>query len=406
MAGGGTAIMCDVARPCCTSSCPRPKSSASPKRCCSVFARFGDYQHKQRNRMKFMIRTLGWDALARGIRARARRVPPARRRADARHRPAGSRGAARLGARERRRRPGTIASRVAAATVDGPGHHAGDRAGVPRRATRRTRGGARRTSGRRSSSASRWRRRRVPLGDLTSEQMRVLGELARRVRRRHACASRRIRTWCSAGSTRRDVRRALSAARGRGPRARGGRDDRRRRRAARAPSRAASRSRSRAASAGCSRSSCARGRISSRRPTARASRSAAARTAAVSITSRRSGSRGACAASAAARCRSTSSWSAAAWRWRRGVRAARGQDSGAPDSRSRRAADRALCARARSRARSAPAFFGRVDLRVVKQCAARPGAVHGRRCRSRRTSSISPKKRRSRRRCMEGECSA
>jgi sulfite reductase beta subunit-like hemoprotein len=26
-----------------------------------VFARFGDYQHKQRNRMKFLIKTLGWD---------------------------------------------------------------------------------------------------------------------------------------------------------------------------------------------------------------------------------------------------------------------------------------------------------------------------------------------------------
>ena len=25
-----------------------------------VFARLGDYQHKQRNRMKFMIKTLGW----------------------------------------------------------------------------------------------------------------------------------------------------------------------------------------------------------------------------------------------------------------------------------------------------------------------------------------------------------
>ena len=25
-----------------------------------VFQRLGDYQHKQRNRMKFMIKTLGW----------------------------------------------------------------------------------------------------------------------------------------------------------------------------------------------------------------------------------------------------------------------------------------------------------------------------------------------------------
>ena len=27
-----------------------------------VFHRFGDYEHRQRNRMKFMIKALGWDA--------------------------------------------------------------------------------------------------------------------------------------------------------------------------------------------------------------------------------------------------------------------------------------------------------------------------------------------------------
>ena len=33
-----------------------------------VFHRLGDYKHKQRNRMKFLIRELGWDAVARGVR--------------------------------------------------------------------------------------------------------------------------------------------------------------------------------------------------------------------------------------------------------------------------------------------------------------------------------------------------
>ena len=41
----------------------------------SVFHGLGDYKHKQRNRIKFMIRELGWTRFRRGIRSRAAAVP-------------------------------------------------------------------------------------------------------------------------------------------------------------------------------------------------------------------------------------------------------------------------------------------------------------------------------------------
>ena len=50
-------------RACCTSFCRRRRSSACAEavlRVCSQ--QLGDYQHKQRNRMKFMIKELGWIA--------------------------------------------------------------------------------------------------------------------------------------------------------------------------------------------------------------------------------------------------------------------------------------------------------------------------------------------------------
>ena len=49
-----------------------------------VFHRLGDYKHKQRNRMKFLIKQLGLGRVARGVRAGARRVPARGRRARCR----------------------------------------------------------------------------------------------------------------------------------------------------------------------------------------------------------------------------------------------------------------------------------------------------------------------------------
>ncbi len=61
MAGGGTAIMCKSA-----GIIHEFLAASEILRVCEavlrVFKEHGDYQHKQRNRMKFMIKELGWDA--------------------------------------------------------------------------------------------------------------------------------------------------------------------------------------------------------------------------------------------------------------------------------------------------------------------------------------------------------
>ena len=149
-----------------------------------VFKQLGDYEHKQRNRMKFMIKTLGWDrwtaeydrelAACRG-RGRCRSLeidPPAVEAAPA-------------WTRDEAPSPSLIASRVAAV--------AADRARASRRRSSRSIMPG-------DEAYARWRATNVrpqkqfgyviatatvPLGDLTSEQMRVIGELARRLQRRH-----------------------------------------------------------------------------------------------------------------------------------------------------------------------------------------------------------------------------
>ena len=152
-AGGGTAIMCKSAG-VLHEFLPASEIFRVAEAVLRVFQQLGDYKHKQRNRMKFMIKTLGWDALARGVRPRAGRVPAERRGADCSRsirRPSKRR---RTGRTDAAPSPSLIASRVAAAQPIGPGHHADARARLSCRATRRTRAGARPTCGRRSSSAT------------------------------------------------------------------------------------------------------------------------------------------------------------------------------------------------------------------------------------------------------------
>ncbi len=142
-----------------------------------VFQRLGDYKHKQRNRMKFMIKELGWDrwkaeydralACVRGRRrCRSSTIdPPVAEAAPA-------------WTRDEAPSPNLIASRVAAAPPDGPGitptlvpvYMPGDEAYARWRATNVR---PQKQFGYVIATAT------VPLGDLTSEQMRVLGELAR-----------------------------------------------------------------------------------------------------------------------------------------------------------------------------------------------------------------------------------
>ena len=176
-AGGGTAILCKTGA-VLHEFLPASEIFRVAEAVLRVFHRLGDYKHKQRNRMKFMIRELGWTAVARGIRPRADRLPPERRGADARDRSAGRPSRSRTGRSRPRRRSATIAARVTRRRVKG-------RASC-RRSCRCCRPG--------DEAYARWRATNVrpqkqfgfvmaiatvPLGDLTSEQMRVLGELAR-----------------------------------------------------------------------------------------------------------------------------------------------------------------------------------------------------------------------------------
>ena len=146
-----------------------------------VFHGLGDYKHKQRNRMKFLIQELGFDAWqaefetrARGVRGdgrrraavRSRRSRPSRRAPDGRAPP-----------RRRRRRRRARAPRRGASR--GPGLRPG-RGPRCRSSDDDLRAlGARRTCARRSRRATRSvDGHACPLGDLTGAQLRLLGDLA------------------------------------------------------------------------------------------------------------------------------------------------------------------------------------------------------------------------------------
>jgi sulfite reductase beta subunit-like hemoprotein len=176
IAGGGTSIM-PTSAAVLHEFLPASELFRVAEAVLTVFAKFGDYQHKQRNRMKFMIRSLGWarwrdeyDRALANCRLRGA-VPtleinpsPSEARPDwepdsspsARH----------------------VASRVSAGRVTGPGLTP---VIVP-------------IINSSDDAYSRWRTTNVrpqkqfgfaiatatvPLGDLSSAQMRVLGELAR-----------------------------------------------------------------------------------------------------------------------------------------------------------------------------------------------------------------------------------
>jgi sulfite reductase (NADPH) hemoprotein beta-component len=59
--GGGTAILCRSGA-LLAEFLPAGRILAQAEAILRVFARLGDYEHKQRNRMKFLIREIGWDA--------------------------------------------------------------------------------------------------------------------------------------------------------------------------------------------------------------------------------------------------------------------------------------------------------------------------------------------------------
>ncbi len=186
-----------------------------------VFHRLGDYKHKQRNRLKFLVKSLGWDGFraefeqgARGIARRRRRraaVRSATRRRSRTRRRRCVRALERC--RSRRSRP-----RAPPTTVIGPGI-------VPQVEPRLTV---------QSEEFVDWSRTNVRpqkqagfaivivttvLGDLTSAQMRLLGELAAGRSATAPFASPRIRTSCSAGCAPRTSSRSTAVSRRPGCRA-------------------------------------------------------------------------------------------------------------------------------------------------------------------------------------------
>ena len=175
-AGGGTAIMCKDAG-LLHEWLPATEILRVAEGVLKVFHRLGDRQHKQRNRMKFLIKELGWDRWREeydrefaeaGNSGRVPQLviePPTTEPA-----PDWQRSSAPS--------PSIVAARVAAATPIGPGITP---TLVPVYAPR-------------DEAYARWRATNVrpqkqfgylvatatiPLGDLTSEQMRVVAELAR-----------------------------------------------------------------------------------------------------------------------------------------------------------------------------------------------------------------------------------
>jgi sulfite reductase beta subunit-like hemoprotein len=175
-AGGGTAIMTRSAG-LLHEFLPASEILRAAEAVLRVFKRFGDYEHKQRNRMKFMIRELGWarfrDEYEKALTACRLRgeaptleidPPAAEVKPD--------------GAGDSSPSVGHVASRVSAGRVSGPGLtptvipllHAGDDQFARWRITNVR---PQKQFGFAIVVAS------VPLGDLTSEQMRIVGELAR-----------------------------------------------------------------------------------------------------------------------------------------------------------------------------------------------------------------------------------
>src|SRR3954467_5025256 len=175
-AGGGTAIMTTSAG-LLHEFLPASEILRVAEAVLRVFQRLGDYEHKQRNRMKFMIKTLGW---TRWREEYDRELTACRLRGQVPtleiEPPAGE--VRPEWVKDSSPSVGHVASRVAGGRVSGPGItpvivpllQNGDEAYARWRATNIR---PQQQFGYVLAVAT------VPLGDLSSDQMRVIGELAR-----------------------------------------------------------------------------------------------------------------------------------------------------------------------------------------------------------------------------------
>ena len=175
--GGGTAILCTSGHEL-FEFLPAAEILVVAEAILRVFQRLGDYQHKQRNRMKFLIRELGWDAWRAEF---DRELAEARADAGAPALPFDADASPVEEAPDwiRPRPPALLdtAARAASAEVRGPGVTPEVRRVLPvlnQDYTRWTRTNVRpqRQPGYALVTVT------VPLGDLTGAQLRILGELA------------------------------------------------------------------------------------------------------------------------------------------------------------------------------------------------------------------------------------
>jgi sulfite reductase beta subunit-like hemoprotein len=174
--GGGTSILCRTGYEL-FDFLPASDLLAVAEAVVRVFHRLGDYKHRQRNRLKFLIRDMGyaaWRAAFDGALEEVRRegVPPLPFDGD---RPPEE-------APPRRRRPAppsldAVARRAAEADVRGPG--LGPRLGVPLAVNDRAFDDWARTNVRAQKQAGySMVVATLPLGDVTAAHLRILAELA------------------------------------------------------------------------------------------------------------------------------------------------------------------------------------------------------------------------------------
>jgi sulfite reductase beta subunit-like hemoprotein len=173
-AGGGTAIMCKTGG-LLHDFLPAGEVFRSAEAVLRVFHALGDYKHKQRNRMKFLIKALGWDAWFEkyeeqlAVCRTGDAVPLLNIDPEVESQPTWSKAEAPT--------PSLISARVSSVTSLGPGitptivpvFMPGDEAYARWRSTNVR---PQKQFGFVTVTAT------VPLGDFTSEQMRVIGELA------------------------------------------------------------------------------------------------------------------------------------------------------------------------------------------------------------------------------------
>jgi sulfite reductase beta subunit-like hemoprotein len=174
-AGGGTSTVPTSARPL-VEFLPAGEILVLAEAILRVFHRLGDYQNRKRNRMKFLVKQLGWDAFRREIETELAAVRTAGAPAlpfDPDRPPEESAPAARRASAPTAE---AIADLVAATGTTGPGLHpspAADPAGADAYAAwRRTNVRAQRQAGFSAVTVT------LPLGDLTSGQLRALADLA------------------------------------------------------------------------------------------------------------------------------------------------------------------------------------------------------------------------------------